>query len=60
MIKTCHGCLALSQPNPYGPQFCPLGYEVIRINHAATPAEECPRPKTHADLIAADSRDKEG
>ena len=52
-MKTCHGCLALSQPNPHGQKFCPLGYEVIRINHVASPAEECPRPRTHAELLSA-------
>ena len=51
MKRTCTGCRALDI------DFCDLGYKVNQIYHRrllyseAIPAEECPKPRTYAELM---------
>lgn len=56
-MQSCHGCLALTLSNSYPPGFCPLGYEVVKDGHNKSPKGECPRPETHADMIAIPESD---
>jgi hypothetical protein len=56
-MKTCAGCLATSLNNPHPPKFCPLGFEFkpVRVDNMMIhlPLDDCPRPQTQAELVAA-------
>lgn len=51
-MKTCTDCPAnrISNERPHG--FCPLGYKQKLESRIKMPAEDCPKPASHAEVIA--------
>jgi hypothetical protein len=59
MIKTCSQCHAnrLENDKPHG--FCSLGYKQKTTTTGKTPVDDCPAPRSHAELIAVMEIDKD-
>lgn len=61
MKRTCDGCRAFETKNGLGLGYCSLGFKTVskpnqpkdRIRAEVVPGEECPKPRTFDQYVAA-------